>query len=79
MKNLIISILAMQIITGMPFWEFSEGDRAIIGMAMVFVLWVAIEALEEVLTKFRRRRWMQKRRAEKFALEVIDLTKGRVS
>ena len=80
MKNLIISILAMQIITGMSFWVFSDGDdRVVMGVALTLILWVIIEALEDAITKIRRKRFMQKRRADRFKLVVDDLTKGRVS
>lgn len=79
MKNLIISVLAMQIITGMSFWEFSDKlDRICVGAALVIVLWVAIEALDEWLVALRRRRKMQRARARRFAIDVIDLTEKEV-
>lgn len=79
MKNLIISVLAMQIITGMSFWEFSDKlDRICVGAALAIVLWVAIEALDEWLVALRRRRKMQRARARRFAIDVIDLTEKEV-
>ena len=75
MKNLIISILSMQIITGLSFWEFSDKlDRVCVGVALTIVLWVAIEALDEWVVNLRRKRKMQRARARRFAIDVIDLT-----
>lgn len=75
MKNLIISILSMQIITGLSFWEFSDKlDRVCVGVALTIVLWVAIEALDEWIVAMRRKRKMQRARARRFAIDVIDLT-----
>jgi len=55
MKNLIISILSMQIITGLSFWEYStKYDRVFIGVALTIVLWVVIETLDEFVLTQRR-------------------------
>lgn len=78
MKNFIISILATYIISGMSFWEYADADdRYLISFAMVFVIFIMIEAFDEMLTNWRRRRRFQKRMAERFKLEVIDLTKDK--
>lgn len=79
MKNFIISILAMQIITGMDFWEFSGNDRLFIGFVMVFLLFAIIDGLEGCLARVRKRRMLLKRRSERFAQTVNELTKGKVS
>ena len=79
MKNLILSILLMQTVTGLPFWEYSDAwDRFFIGLALVIVFWFLAEFLDEFCCNVRRKRWLKKRRANKFKLEVIDLTKGKV-
>ena len=74
MKNLIISVLAMQIITGFSFWEFSGNDRLFVGFGMIAVLWIILESFDEWLISLRRKRRMQRDRARRFALDVIDLT-----
>lgn len=74
MKNLIIAILAMQIITGMSFWEFSGNDRIFVGLGIVALIWIILESFDEWLVDRRRRRKMQKRRADRFKMDVIDLT-----
>ena len=75
MKNLIISVLLMQVITGLPFWVFSNNDRLYVGVALIILFFVLIEALDEVIMNLRRKRRMQKRRARQFGLVVEDLTK----
>lgn len=75
MKNLVISILLMQIVTGLPFWQFRGSDRIWVGLSLVIVLWIALESMDELVLKIRRKAWLKKRRAEKFKLEVIDQTK----
>jgi hypothetical protein len=74
MKNLIIAVLAMQIVTGMSFWEFSGHDRIWVGLGFVALIWITLESLDEWIIDRRRRRRMQKRRADRFKLDVIDLT-----
>lgn len=74
MKNLIIAILAMQIITGMSFWQFSGHDRIFVGLGIVALIWIILESFDEWLVDRRRRRKMQKRRADRFKMDVIDLT-----
>ena len=75
MKNLIISVLLMQVITGLPFWVFSNNDRLNVGVALIILFFVLIEALDEVIMNLRRKRRMQKRRARQCGLVVEDLTK----
>lgn len=78
MKNLIISLLTTKIIMGMSFWNFADADdRIVIAVAMVIVLWASIEGIDEIVSKIRRARRMKKRRADRFKLEVIDLTQRR--
>ena len=79
MTNLVLAILLMQIVTGLPFWEYSDRwDRVLIGVALIIVFWCLAEVIDEFCTNVRRKRWLKKRRAEKIRLEVIDLTKGKV-
>ena len=73
MKNLIISVLAMQIVTGMSFWEFSGHDRIWVGLGFVALIWIILESFDEWLVDRRRRKKMQRRRAERFKMDVIDL------
>jgi hypothetical protein len=73
MKNLVISILAMQIITGLPFWQFDGNDRIYVGIAMCVVLFVNISVIEEWWSGVRRRAWMKKHRAERFGREVNEM------
>lgn len=61
MKNLIISVLAMQIITGFDFWEFTGNDRLLIGFAMVAVIFVAIFAVECWIKDLRMKSFRAKR------------------
>ena len=74
MKNLIISLLATKIIMGMGFWQFSDGwDAIIIAFTIAAVLFVSIEVIDEKVTDWKRRRELQRRRADRFKIEVIDL------
>lgn len=74
MKNLLISLLATKIITDMSFWQYADADDKVwIFIAMAIVLFVNICVIEEWWSGVRRRAWMKKHRAERFAQEVTEM------
>lgn len=75
MKNIIISILATKIIMDVPIWELEGNDWIFISSAIAIILFVNISAIEDAWYKARRMARMQKRRADRFKQEVVDLTK----
>lgn len=68
----------MQVITGLPFWVFSNNDRLNVGVALIILFFVLIEALDEVIMNWRRKRRMQKRRARHLGVIVEDFTQKKV-
>ena len=62
MKNLVISVLAAILITGMDFWEFSKpSDRPLITAATALVIFVNIVAIEGWIKDYRMKRFWTKR------------------
>ena len=79
MKNIIISALSTKIIVGMSFWNFQDTDDIIMSAIAIFlILWISIETIDEWITNIRRERRRKKRQADRFKLEVIDLTERKV-
>lgn len=79
MKNLIIAALSTKIVIGMDFWVFPDkSDKVVCAAAMIIIFWVLIESLDEAITNLRRERRRKKRQAERFKLEVLDLTERKV-
>ena len=60
-KNIIISVLAMQCITSMDFWEFANGDRLLIGAVMAILIWVFIVTIEEGMRSARIKKFWRDR------------------
>lgn len=79
MKNVIIAAMATKIIMGFSFWQVESTKQGIgLGIGLFFVLFILIEAIDECLTNWNRERRRKKRQADRFKLEVIDLTEGKV-
>lgn len=79
MKNAIISALATKIIMGMSFWQVTKHSEEIgLCIGLFFVLFILVESIDEAVTNILRERRRKKRQAERFALEVIDLTEKKV-
>lgn len=79
MKNVIIAAMATKIIMGFSFWQVESTKQGIgLGIGLFFVLFILIEAIDEYLTNWNRERRRKKRQADRFKLEVIDLTEGKV-
>lgn len=75
MKNLVISLLSTKIIMGMSFWTFDDViEVALIGFTIAFAMFCLLETLDDVVSRHRRKKRMQRSRANRFKMEVIDLT-----
>lgn len=79
MKNAIISALATKIIMGFSFWQIDSTKQGIaLGVGLFVVLFILVESFDEAVTNIRRERRRKKRQAERFKLDVIDLTEKKV-
>lgn len=79
MKNAIIAAMATKIIMGFSFWQIDSMKQEVaLCVGLFLILFILIEAIDEGLTNWNRERRRKKRQAERFKLEVIDLTEGKV-
>ena len=78
MKNAIIAALATKIIIGFSFWQISSTKQEIgLCVGLFGILFILIEGADEIITNWQRERRRKKRQADRFKLEVIDLTERR--